>query len=80
MKNFKFKLKNNSKMSTLPIIILTIACLIIPNALLGTQRNTKIFNEENIIIEVATPHILKESSVYYEVTSGDANGVYINGD
>jgi len=55
-------------------------CILIPSLLIGMQRSIETSIEKKNPNEVVNTHPPQESSVYYENTTGYANGIYVSGD
>ena len=74
------KAKKIKKINILLIILLISMFIVIPNLLIGIQKDIEIPIEEKNPKEIINVRPPQESSVYYEDTTGYAYGVCVSGD
>ena len=74
------KVQKSQNKNILMIILLSFLCIVIPNLLIGIQRDIEISIDDKITNEIINTRLLRESSVYYEDTTGWASDVYVSGD
>ncbi len=71
---------NNNQVKLNRIIVLILTLIIIPNLLVSNQGNIETSIDEKNTNEAITPQLPRGSHVYYENTTGGAQGVYVSGD